>query len=167
MNLLPVQPFQETLHKSYCGPAALKMVLNYYDIEKTEDELAALCGTTSDLGTDDQGIKRAAENCGLKVEIKNESTFDDIQGWLDKKTPVIVNWFTSGRPDYPEDSVPEGHYSVVVGLDDKNIYLQDPEVGRLRTITRDDFIRVWFDYTEDYPKSWEEMIIRQIIAIYK
>ena len=101
-NLLLIKPFQETLFKSMCGPASLKMVFDYYGIEKSEEEIAKLAGTTEDLGTDEQGIKKAAESLGFKVEIKNESSFEDIQSWLDKKVPVIVNWFTEGRIDYDD-----------------------------------------------------------------
>lgn len=167
MELLSVQPFQETLHAGMCGPASLKMVLGYYGIEKTEAELALLCGTDPDLGTTDEGIKKAAENFCLAAEIKNNATFEDIQAWLEKKVPVIVNWFTRGRVDYPETNVPDGHLSVVVGLDDENIYLQDPEIGKLRTLSRHDFLRVWFDFKPDHISSWNDMIIRQLIAIHR
>jgi len=30
-NLLAVKSFQETLHGGYCGPASLKMVLEYWE----------------------------------------------------------------------------------------------------------------------------------------
>ncbi|MCX6765192.1 MAG: hypothetical protein NT148_01485, partial [Candidatus Nealsonbacteria bacterium] len=60
----------------------------------------------------------------------------------------------------------DGHYSVVIGLDDKFIYLQDPEIGRMRKIKRYDFMRVWFDFKGDYIKP-NELIIRQIIVIFK
>jgi len=166
-KLLPIQPFQETLHANMCGPAALKMILAYYNLDKGEAELAKLCDTTDDLGTDDQGLKKAAESFDLKVEIKNNSSFEDIQKWLDKDVPVIVNWFTRGRNDYPDSEVADGHYSVVVGLDDEYIYIQDPEIGDMRKIEREDFMRVWFDFTDEYIKSWDEIIIRQLIAIYK
>ena len=149
-----------------CGPASLKMVFDYYGIDKSEEEIAKLAGTTDDLGTDDQGIKKAAEELGLKVEIKNNSTFEDIQGWLDKKVPVIVNWFTRGRADYEDSEVADGHYSVVVGLDEEFIYIQDPEIGKLRKIEREDFMKVWFDFTGEYINP-DELIIRQLIAIYK
>ncbi len=165
-NLLLVKPFQETLFKSMCGPGSLKMVFNYYGIEKSEEEIAKLAGTTEDLGTDDQGIKKAAESLGFTVEIKNESSFEDIQEYLNKKIPVIVNWFTRGRINYDDSQVPDGHYSVVVGLDEGFIYLQDPEIGKLRKIERDDFMKVWFDFTGEYI-SLDELIVRQIIAIYK
>lgn len=165
-DLLPVKPFQETLHQSMCGPASLKMVFDYYGIEKSEKEIAELAGTTEDLGTKDQGIKKVAESLGFQVEIKNESSFEDIQQWLDKKVPVIVNWFTRGRIDYPEEDVPDGHYSVVVCLDNDFIYLQDPEIGKLRKIQRNDFMKVWFDFKGEYIKQ-NELIMRQIIAVYK
>lgn len=165
-KMLKIKPFQETLNAGMCGPASLKILLSYYGIEKSEKELAKLCGTKKDLGTDDQGIKKAAESFGFKVRIKNNSSFKDIEKWLDKKVPVIVNWFTRGRVDYTDSDVADGHYSVVCGLDDNNIYLQDPETGKMRKLDKEDFMTVWFDFTGRYIKS-DELIIRQIIAIYR
>jgi predicted double-glycine peptidase len=143
------------------------MLLAYYGVEKTEDELATLCGTDPTLGTDDAGLKRAAEHLGFKVEIHNECTFVDLQAWLDKKVPVIVNWFSGGRNDYTESAVPDGHFSVMVGLDEEYIYLQDPELGKGRRIARDDFLRVWFDFKSASITSWSDLIIRQLIAVYR
>ncbi|KKS93669.1 MAG: hypothetical protein UV68_C0018G0002 [Candidatus Collierbacteria bacterium GW2011_GWC2_43_12] len=134
MNLLPVKPFQETLHGGFCGPAVIKMVLDFYGIEKSEAGVAILSNKDDDLGIGDEDIKRTLEGEGLKVEIKNFASFEDIQVALDKKAPVIVNWMTRGRADYDEDDLADGHYSIAVGLDDKYIYLQDPEVGRVRKI---------------------------------
>ncbi len=161
-----IKPFQETLNAGMCGPASLKIVLGYYGAEKSEKELAKLCQHDKNMGVDDEKIRKAAENLGLKVKIKNNSTYKDVENWLDKKVPVIVNWFTKGRQDYPEFEVSDGHYSVVAGLDKKFIYLQDPEIGKIRKLKRDDFMRVWFDFRGEYLKP-EELIIRQIIAIYE
>lgn len=165
--MLDIKPFQETLHKGYCGPASLKIVLAYYGVDKPEEELAKMCNVSEDLGTDDKSIKNAAETLGFKAEVKNFSTFEDIQGWLEKGVPVIVDWFTRGRSDYSDSEVADGHYSVVMGLDDENIYLQDPEIGKMRTISREDFLRVWFDFTSEIIGSWDDMVIRQLIAVYK
>lgn len=166
-KLLNVKPFQETLYHSYCGPATLKILFSYYGINKTEKELAKIAGWNKVLGIDDMGIKKAAEKLGFKVVVNNNSNFKDIQKWLDKEIPVIVNWFTRGRNDYPESETADGHYSVAMGLDNKFIYLQDPEIGKMRKIKRYDFMRVWFDFTEDKIESWDTMVIRQLIAIYK
>lgn len=162
---MKIKLFQESLHKSYCGPASLKMVLDYYGIKKSETVLARLCKTDKTNGVKAEDIKRVAESFGLKAVIKNNSGFSDIQKYLKKGVPVIVDWFTRGRNDYPESEVADGHYSVVVGLDKKHIYLEDPEIGKTRRIKRDDFLKVWFDFEGNYIKSPKDLILRQTIAI--
>ena len=163
---LNIKSFQETLHADMCGPASLKIVLDFYGLNKTEKEIANMSTIVKGIGWDDKQITEAAKSSGFNVEIQNESGFEDIAKWLDKGVPVIVDWFTRGRQDYNDSEVPDGHYSVVSGLDDGFIYLQDPETGSERIISRDDFMRVWFDFTGFVLKP-NELIIRQIIAIYK
>lgn len=164
VTMLELKAFQETLHEGMCGPASLKIVLDYFGVDKTETELADLMGKTA-LGTDAESIAAAAKSLGFEAVVKNESDFGDIQTWLGKKVPVIVNWFTRGRADYSDSEVADGHYSVVSGLDSENIYLQDPELGALRTIKRDDFKKVWFDFADEFI-SRDGLIIRQLIAVY-
>ncbi len=164
--LLPVKPFQQNVNAGTCGPASLKMVFEYYGLEKSEIELAQICGTTYEMGISAEGLKKGAEAFGFTVEIKDYASFEDLEMWLNKKVPVIVDWFTRGRMDYDHTEVPDGHYSVVVGLDNDFIYLQDPEIGELRTLTREDFMKVWFDFTGKYIAP-NELVIRQIIAVYR
>lgn len=166
MLKLNLNPFQETLGQSMCGPASLKIVLEYYGLSKTEKELYDLCGTDPELGTTDQGIKKAAEQLGFTADIINYSSYQEIEGYLSQGIPVIVDWFTRGRSDYTDSDVCDGHYSVVSGLDEHSIYLQDPEIGGERVINRDDFFTVWFDFTGKYIDP-EELIIRQIIVVKK
>jgi len=164
-ELLSLKPFQETLHGGFCGPASLKMVFEYYGLMQTEASLAKFCNHDKKLGTSAHDLSQFARQLGFKVTIQNLAEFDDIHTWLRQKVPVIVNWFSRGRTDYDLSEVPDGHYSVVVGLDDESIYLQDPEIGGLRVISRDDFYSVWFDFSSEYISSWDDMIVRQIIAI--
>jgi hypothetical protein len=163
---LEIKSFQETLKKGMCGPASLKMVLDYYGIRKSEKELAKLTGNSHHFGTDEKGLAKAARKLGFKVVVKNNSSFDDMEKWLRKGVPLIVDWFTRGRSDYPDSTVADGHYSVVCGIDSKYIYLQDPEIGKERKIEKNDFKRVWFDFQGEFINS-RQLIIRQIIAIYK
>lgn len=163
---LKVESFQETLNAGMCGPASLKIVFDYYGVNKSEKEIAKLVGTTKILGTDVDGLVRAAKQLGFKVAVKNNSNFTDIEKWLTKGVPPIVDWFTRGRQDYSDAAVADGHYAVVCGIDDKYIYLQDPEIGSIRKIKKNDFKRVWFDFSGELIKP-DELIIRQIIAIYK
>lgn len=163
---LEVQPFQETIHKSLCGPASLKIVLDFYGDQKTEHELAILCNWNENYGVDDTNIKQAAESLDYKVEIISDSSFEEIERWLDKGVPVIVNWFTKGRSDYQDNEVADGHYSVVAGIDEEYIYLEDPEIGSIRKLTKENFMRVWFDFSGEN-MSPDNLIVRQIIAIYR
>ena len=165
-SFLNVKPFQETLHADMCGPASLKIILGFYGVERTEREVANMAIIIKGIGWNDKDIARIAESLGFKTEIKNESCFDDIGKWLDRGVPIIVDWFSKGRKDYDDSEMADGHYSVVAGLDDEYIYLQDPEIGSERKIRREDFMRVWFDFKGDRLKP-EELIIRQLIAIYK
>ncbi len=49
-----------------CGPASLKIVLNYYGVDKSEEELAKLMNAT-EAGTDDMSIAHATESLGFKA----------------------------------------------------------------------------------------------------
>ncbi len=167
MKLLKIKPFQETLNSGYCGPAVLKMVLQYYGINKSEKELAKLARTTKIGGTSDETIINVVRKFELKPIVKNNASLKDVERYTKRGVPVIVNWFTRGRRDYPNSAVADGHYSIVVGLDRQYIYLQDPEIGKLRKLKQDDFLRVWFDYTGEYLESRNQMIIRQFIAVQK
>ena len=168
-ELLPVAAFQETLNASICGPATLKMLLSYWNLpgqEKSDVELAVACGTNSLIGTSNEQLIEAAQSFGLTCESKCNAEFADIEKWLVQKIPVIVDWFTPGRTDAPLGDMPDGHYSIVVGLDSTHIRLQDPETGGLRIIPRSQFYRVWFDFREESITTWEDMIIRWMCAVY-
>ncbi len=161
---IKTKPYKERMFDS-CGPASLKIVLAFYGVKKTEKELMVLCKVKSGsgLGTSAKNIKNAAEKLGFKAKIKEKSSFKDIEYWLKKNVPVIVDWFTRGGD---KCAIADGHYSVVAGLDDKFIYLQDPEIGKMRKMKKDDFMKVWFDFKGMYIKQ-NELVIRETIVIYK
>lgn len=163
--MLDVKPFQMRPNSGFCGPASLKIVLSYYGLKKSEKKLAELCRTSNQLGTKNIRIKIAAERLGLTAVVKNNSNLRSIESWLKSGVPIIVNWFTTGRPEYADIDVPGGHYSVVTGIDDKFIYLQDPEIGKIRRIKRAEFMRVWFDFP-GWLINREDLVVRQIIAIF-
>ena len=135
--------------------ASLKMVLDYFGLQKSEAELERLTGASAQKGTSLEGIKKATQQMGFLVEAKDNADFEDIKYWLDKKIPVIVGWFSQD----------EGHYAVAIGLDKNYIYLQDPEIAKIRKIKREDFKRVWFDFEGDFIKNKNNLILRRLIII--
>mgnify|MGYP001562672639 CR=1 FL=1 len=149
-----------------CGPATMKMLLDYFGVKKSEKELARLMKHSPKRGTDEKDARRVAKKFGFKILIKNNSSFAEIKKWLDRGVPVIVDWFARGRNDYPYLTVAEGHYAIVVGLDKEYIYLQDPEIGALCKYKKEDFLKVWFDFHGEYI-SPKKLYTRQIIVLYK
>ena len=171
-KVLDVKPFQGTLGKGWCCPSSLKIILDYYGDNYSEDYLAKLCGSSLDHGTTGPQLRAAAEYLGYKVEIKDNSTYDDIKKYLDKDVPVMVNWFcgnngTGEEPDDPDTDVPGGHYSIAIGFDDEHIYINDPKIGRIREMGKKDFMSVWFDFSKENLKNPHDIILQRLIAITK
>ena len=141
---IKIKPFIQT-DDSRCGPATLHMILDYYGITVTEDELAVLCNHSYQIGCTNSDMERVLKQYGLITLSKQNSSISDLKFWIDKDIPVIVDWFTTGVK--PEDNdAPDGHASIVVGVDDTHVQILDPEHGKVRNFTHKDFMRVWFDW---------------------
>jgi predicted double-glycine peptidase len=153
--MLNVKPYRQKA--GYCGPASLKMVLGFYGVEKSEQELVKLTGCTKKKGTGAPAILKAARSLGFSGLIKDNCELSDISAFLKIGIPVIIDWF----------SYDDGHYSVVVALDKNNIFLQDPELGHIQGMNIKTFKRVWFDFQGDFLKSKKDLIVRRMIVLYR
>lgn len=153
--MLRVLPFRQS--SGLCGPASLKMVLEYFGIKKSEKELAKLSSAHPHRGTRAKNLVSAAKKLGCKAYYKDFSSVKEIKKYIDKKMPVIVDWFSHD----------DGHYSVVTGIDKKFIYLQDPELGKINKIDLITFQRVWFDFEKNMLKKKQDIFIRRLIVIYR
>ena len=142
------------------------MVLEFYGIKKTEVELAKIAGTTEKAGTEILQVVRALKYFGLRIKIKNNAAYADLAKYFNKSIPVIVGWYSRGKKEDSDDTTADGHYSVVVGLDKKFIYLQDPEIGKIRKLKKENFLIVWLDYYGEYPKTKKDIFLRPMIAVY-
>src|SRR3989338_4931126 len=153
--MLKIKPYKQK--PGYCGPASLKMVLNYFGVYKTELELAKLSHCTKENGVEAKPLLKAAQKLGFDGFVKDFSDISDLKKYvIQKKIPVIVDWF----------STDDGHYSVVTHIDSKKIHLMDPEHGKKRTLTLETFKRVWFDFPNGFLKSKNELNVRRMIVIY-
>ncbi len=145
--------FRQT--ESCCGPASLKIVLAYYGIKKSEKELVKLTGCTIAKGVEAGGLVKAAKKLRLKAFYKDYCEIKTIKKYvINRKIPVIVDWFSGD----------DGHYSVVVDINKKNIFLQDPEIGGIKKLDLETFKRVWFDFPGNQISS-KGLIVRRIIVV--
>ena len=137
--------------EGYCGPASLKMILDYYGKNYSQEKLALLTNTTHKEGCAEEDIVKFAKSIGFKDSyIKKNSSIKEIKNLLKKKTPVIVDWFS------PEQA---GHYSVVIKIDKDCIYLADPHFGKMIKHRLDWFEERWFDLPFSKNKCLKEIIV--------
>jgi len=150
--MINLKPFRQTA--GLCGPASLKMVLNYYEIAATESAVARASGASKEKGASKDGLIKAARYFGFKVFVKEKSSLDDLRRFIKKGIPVIVDWFSGD----------DGHYSVVVDIDQKNIVLMDPELAGKRKMSVDKFQRLWFDFPGEFIKNQNDLVLRLMIV---
>ena len=141
---------------STCGPASLRMVMSFYGLDLSEEDLAGACGHSYELGCKSEDMACAARELGFEVLLKNNSTIDELSRLVNAGVPVIVDWFC-GDP-------PEGHSSVVIGVSEKNIYILDPYLEEMRVVAKEDFRRCWFDFYET-PITPDNLYVGQIMVL--
>lgn len=157
--MIDLKPYHQK--PSLCGPASLKMVMDYYSVSASEDELAKIAGSTLEDGTTIEGMIKAARHFGFKVLKKEKASINDIKGLINKGTPVIVRWFFD---DW-------GHYSVVVDINKKKVVLMDPILKKFlifvkkRVIPIEKFMHIWFDYDGQFLEKKEDVSIRPMLVL--
>jgi predicted double-glycine peptidase len=134
-----------------CGVACLESILYYYGQEWREDNLAKELKTTQEQGTDYHEIVRFAESKGLKAVAAEGMTVDDLRRACQSGNPVMVAFQAWGdRPESYANDWDDGHYSIVVGVDSRSVFLMDPStLGNYTFIPIPEFEMRWHDsYTD-------------------
>lgn len=138
----------------FCGPASLRMILEYYGLEKSERELGKLTNC-SVKGTTTNDLVNAAKFLGFDAHYSDNNTWENLYNEVRKNGPVIVNWF----------SQISGHYSPVYDVYKNEIVLADPEYGFIREMKKNEFLPLWFDFDTNYPKTQSDFFVRRMITI--
>lgn len=158
-DMIKLKPFRQT--PGFCGPVSLKMVLDYYGVSVPETEIAKVAGATREKGTSIEGLVKAAKHFGFRAFVKEKSTLGDLRYYIKREIPVIVDWFFEN----------DGHYSVVVDIDKKNIVLMDPTLRKVfiyvrrRKFSTEEFLRIWFDFPGDFIKDPKDLILRLMLVV--
>lgn len=133
-----------------CGPSSLQAVLGYYGDEQFESDLAELCHSDPQEGTPPENIAKAARQLGYQAEVRQNLTLEDLEKSVKSGVPVIIDaqaWSDECDQNKPwKDRWNDGHYMVVIGMDQKNIYLEDPSIFHSKgCIERGQFLDRWHD----------------------
>ena len=134
-----------------CGAAALQAVMSYYGVDKRERALMESLKTNEDAGTSPGNIIRVAMENGFGARIREGLTIEDLAAAVRDGIPVIADiqaWTDAAKTGFHwTGDWEDGHYVVVIGLDDRNVYVEDPSLlGTRGVIPRAEFLERWRDY---------------------
>jgi len=131
-----------------CGAAALQAVLSFWGKDLSEQELIRLLHTSPDTGTYVGDIARVARELGFSASVREDISLDELHNALKKGESVIICGQAWRSREDSEKSVQEdwedGHYIVVLGMDRKYVYYQDPFIQRGKGfVTHQRFEQSW------------------------
>jgi ABC-type bacteriocin/lantibiotic exporter with double-glycine peptidase domain len=137
---LPTPEYRQD-HTWSCGPAALKILLDFFGHPVSEDQLIHLTDAKSRGGTEHEGMVQAAEILGHQVYAKEDATEVDLMRFLSKGVPVVVDFQGNNG----------GHFAVVSGLKDNRVQIDDPrQTGSQRhSLDMNVFMSRWFNIRYD------------------
>lgn len=138
--------FQSTSYS--CGSAALLAALRYWRMPaESERELMKALGTNWKRGTEADAMSKLAKKVGLHADLLSHMSLEALKRRVNNGETVIAEIQARPSPGARLDKHAYGHYVVVVGVDDGNVYFMDPRVrapkyGSVRT---DVFKKAWID----------------------
>ena len=140
--LLPVSHYPQE-HATSCIPAVVRMVLSFWSIEQNELVLSQMLQSEEE-GTSIFNIKFLQEaGIGITVWV-GEMDVEELKQNLDQGVPVIVAVWTANLLYW---KVNRPHAVVVVGYDEKTVYLNDPKFPDApQTIAWDNFLAAWDEF---------------------
>jgi ATP-binding cassette subfamily B protein len=145
-------PFYQQNRDYTCGPACLRMVLDYWDFNQDEVSLSKLCGTTL-AGTGLAEIAEAARTLGFEAEWKRNAKFNDLLNALKRSIPVmaIVDARLLHNIELP---FPAGHMIVIFAIGKDLIFYHDPQAGQDRNVSRRIFVQAWENLRKGMVLIW-------------
>lgn len=124
-----------------CGPACLRMLLAYFDVIASEEELEEACGTT-ELGTTPIQIPEGAYKFGMDALAIRNAGIEDLKTNLEKGLPIIVlidpSHIYGGIAGF-------GHFILIVGMENNKVIYHDPGIsdGDFRGCEVEKFLKAW------------------------
>jgi predicted double-glycine peptidase len=131
-----------------CGPAALLAILQYWGVDAgaSEEDLYAELDTTPSDGTEMGKLADGAKARGLDAVLSASAcSLVDLESALRAGGTAVLNIQAHGD-DY--DDRADGHYVVLVGMDEANVYAMDPSQG-YGYLSREALLDRWKDVAGD------------------
>lgn len=135
-----------------CGPASMHATLLAFGFNVSEEALATEMQTNSDIGTNISQMQLAATARNLAAVFVINTLKEDLRFALSNGQLVIVLYQAwADEPTVPYINVwDSGHFSVLFGMDDVNVYLMDPWTGQYGYIPTDYFMATRWHAPDEY-----------------
>ncbi len=135
-----------------CGPASLRMVLEFHGRAVSEEELVDLLETDPQRGTLNEKFANACRKFGFACVIQEAADIAALKAFLKRGFPPIVNYRTLDKG--------MGHFAVVVGYDSTSLILNDPDCGRNCRISFEEFQKHWMSGDGQH-RGWMFVLTRK------
>lgn len=126
----------------------MQAVLGYWGRDIGEEDIREMLNTNEESGTYPDDIIRVANALGLEAYYGENMTLSDLESYVNQGIPVIVDcqaWRSVSQ--YNEswaDTWYNGHWLVVIGIDENNVTLEDPYIlGDRGIMSREEFLERW------------------------
>jgi ABC-type bacteriocin/lantibiotic exporter with double-glycine peptidase domain len=141
-------PIITQCNESSCGVACVQSILSHYNIGTYQEELYSKLKLDKENGIEIKNIIKFFKTNNFDVHVKTNTSINDIKQFLKNKIPVLTV-FQAWKSDNIKSwsSIWDcGHYSVIIGIDNNNIYMMDPMIiGSYGYIPIDEFEERWHD----------------------
>lgn len=164
--ILQTSPISKILENDYhvfqtfnnCGPAALSMVLSYYDLNVGQEELGRGLrpyqnpqGDNDDKSVTLEELGEKAKDFGFIPYHRPNGNIELIKMFITYDLPIVTRTLTNINEDI-------GHYRVVKGYNDA-----------IQQIIQDDSLQnknLWFSY-EDFSSLWKRFNFEYLVLVPK
>ena len=135
-----------------CGPATLSMILNFYNINVTQQTIGNKLrpyqnpqGDNDDKSTTLEELAREAEARGFRAYYRPNGTIEKLKALTSNDIPVVVKTWLELTDDI-------GHYRIVTGFNDESGYIiqDDSYQGRDRRYSYELFNEIWQPFNYQY-----------------
>ena len=170
LALLPIQSAvmlsgiqQEYQGWNNCGPATLKMNLNYYGRKDTQKQIAAVTKPYSDdKSVSAEELAAYATQIGMGALVRENGTLERLKLLVSNGMPVIIETgyvTASGREGWMS------HFMLLIGYDEKQMTFMDSYAGPDQAVSYESMEAHWREvnrrYLIVYPSD-KEQIVRAI-----
>lgn len=161
-----VLPTQKFVYQTFnnCGPANLSMLLSFYGVEVSQQEIADEIrpfqhprGVVDDKSTTLDELGVFAQKYNLVPFKRANGDLEKLKVFLENDIPILTVTWLNAQGGF-------GHYRIIKGYDDKRqVIIEDDSIyGLNKTLSYNEFLKLWQVFNYQYlvlvPQEKEELV---------